>query len=157
MADEAMTAAPEEEPVEDKSLRRLLRDAAEVNQRLQTALEVARPKVEAFDDLMDSDGTCTLGRAAKIIGWPGGVGEFYRYLIEKADIYAKMNYDLYPHKREYFPFESARRKGYFSVDVVTVKCGDKSVVAHTTKVTASGLDHLRRLIKKDFDLEEDGE
>lgn len=144
-------------PEEEKSLRRLLRDAAEINQRLQSALQVAKPKIEAFQELMDSDGTCTLGRAAKIIGWPGGVGEFYRYLVEKGDIYAKMNYDLYPHKREYFPTETARRKGYYKVDVVTVKCGDKSVVAHTTKVTAPGLDHQRRLIKKDFDLEEDEE
>jgi phage antirepressor YoqD-like protein len=152
MVDDGNVMTPEKE---NKKLQRILRDAEKVIGEMQAALTAIKPKAEAFDDLMDSDGTCTLGRAAKIIGWPGGVGEFYRYLIEKSDIYPKMNFDLYPHKREYFPMETARRKGYFKVDVSTIKCGDKNVVAHTTKVTAPGLDHLRRLIRKDFDLEED--
>lgn len=143
-----------ENPAQAGDLQRLLRDAADVNLRLQLALEKAKPKIEAFDELMDSEGSCTLGRAAKVIGWPGGVGEFYRYLIEKGDVYAKMNFDLYPHKQEYFPAESVRRKGYYKVDVASVPCGDKSVVVHVTKVLPPGLDHLRRLVKKDFDLEE---
>lgn len=155
MAERVTTAAGEPEEAENKNINRLLRDAAAVNERLQAALVEALPKVEAYRDLMDSDGTCTLGRAAKIIGWPGGQGEFYEYLIRKNDIYSKVNYDLYPYKREYFPTESSRSRSYFIVNVSTVRCGDKNVVAHTTKVTATGLDHLRRLIKKDFDLEDD--
>ena len=148
--------SPENErPEGGRELDRLLKNAVEVIDGLQKALRKAQPKVEAYEELMDSDGTCTLGRAAKIIGWPGGQGEFYDYLIEKKDIYAKVNYDLYPHKREYFPCETARGKGYYKCDAGKVQCGDKKVVTHTTKVTASGLDHLRRLVKKDFDLEDD--
>jgi hypothetical protein len=41
------------------------------------------------------------------------------------------------------------------VDVGYVEQGDKKVATHVTKVTATGLDHLRRLIKKDFDLEDE--
>ncbi len=140
---------------QEKNLDRLLRNAAVVIDELKTALAEAKPKVEAYNELMDSDGTCTLGHAAKIIGWPGGQGEFYAYLIKKGDIFSKLNYDLYPIKREYFPTESARGKGYYTEDVGSIMCGDRKVVVHTVKVTAAGLDHLRRLIKKDFDLEDD--
>ena len=138
---------------EGTNIERLLRDATTVISEMETALAKAKPKVEAFNDLMDSDGTCTLGRAAKIIGWPGGQGEFYRYLIEKTDIYKKTNFDLYPHRQENFPCETSRRAGYYELDVSTVKCGDKNVAAHTTKVTGRGLEHLRRLVKKDFEME----
>ena len=135
------------------SIERLLRNATTVISEMQDALTKAQPKVEAFNDLMDSDGTCTLGRAAKIIGWPGGQGEFYQYLVEKNDIYKKTNFDLYPYKQEYFPSETSRKAGYYKLDVSTVKCGDKNVAAHTTKVTGRGLEHLRRLVKKDFEME----
>ena len=65
-----------------------------------------------------------------------------------------MNYDLYPHRREYFPSEASRAKGYYECDVGTVRARDRKVATHTTKVTPRGLEHLRRLIKKDFDLSE---
>lgn len=146
-----------EEIPSNQNLAILLRDAAEVNQRLQLALEAARPKIEAFHELMDSDDNCTLARSAKIVGWPSTLQEFYQYLVDKRDIYRKMNYEIYPHKQEYWPTQEALRAGYYKEDVGYVRCGDRSVVYHTTKVTPSGLDHMRRLIKRDFDLKEDEE
>ncbi len=140
---------------DSEEIDRALQIAANTINVLEKALSRARPKVQAFEDLMDSDGTCTLGKAAKIIGWPGGQGEFYRYLIRKRDIFSEVNWDLHPHKPEYFPSETSRKKGYFELDTGSVKCGGRKVAVHTTKVTAPGLDHLRRLIKKDFDLEDD--
>lgn len=154
MANDVLVA-PDDPGREEKNLDRLLRNAAAVIDELRSALAEAKPKVEAYHELMDSDGTCTLGHAAKIIGWPGGQGEFYEYLKNKGDIFSKLNYDRHPSKREYFPTESARGKIYYTEDVGSVQCGNRKVVVHTTKVTATGLDHLRRLIKKDFDLEDD--
>lgn len=138
-----------------KESARVLQESKETIVLLTQTIEGMTPKVQAFQELMDSEGTCTLMRAAKIVDFPEGNSGIYRYLVEKGDIYSKINHDLYPAKREYFPSEETRRKGYYVVDVGYVEQGDKRVAIHVTKVTAAGLDHMRRLIKRDFDLEDE--
>jgi len=138
-----------------QKVERVLQESERTILLLRETVEEMKPKVQAFQELMDSEGTCTLMRAAKIVDFPEGNSGIYRYLVEKGDLYSKINYDLYPGKREYFPSDELRQQGYYVVDVGYVEQGDKKVATHVTKVTAAGLDHLRRLIKKDFDLEDE--
>jgi len=138
-----------------RDLSPVLKQVAAALREAQSALMEQQPKVEAFNELMDSEGCCTLQRAAKIIDWPDTLSAFYQYLVDKGDVYRKVNYDFPIGKREYWPNESSRKEGYFKSDTTYVRVGDRNIAAHITKVTTIGLDHLRRLVKKDFDLEDD--
>ena len=138
-----------------KESARVLQESKQTIVLLTQTIEGMAPQARAFREFMDSEGTCTLMHAAKIVDFPEGNSGIYRYLIEKGDIYPKINHDLYPAKREYFPSEAARGKSYYVVNVGYVDQGEKKITTHVTKVTATGLDHLRRLIKKDFDLEDE--
>ena len=140
-----------------KDLSPVLKQVAAALKEAQTALVEQQPKVEAFDALMAADGNCLLRDACKIINFPGTQQEFYQWLVDKQDIYRKTNWALKPYKVEMHPNSTPQQKGYYVLKAGHVPCGDRNVTTNTTRVTPKGVEHLRRILKKDFELEENEE
>lgn len=104
----------------------------------ETALAIAAPKVEAFDDFMESDGTYTLAAAAKSLAdVTGGIGR--NTLMGWLRDHGVLMRDNTPYQRYSHWFK------------VVVSTYDRNGVEHATRVTyvrPAGLDGIRQMWRR---------
>lgn len=114
----------------------------EANSMLESAkaeLEVARPKVEGYDELIATDGLLTMQEAAKALGI--GPNTMFRKLRQAGVLIAKAPNRNLPYQRYMHHFD-------VKVSRFTDREGDTHV-SQTTMVRPSGLDFLRRKLNAD--------
>ena len=99
-------------------------------------LAIAGPKVEFADAMLNSDGTVLVRDAAKTIGAP--VRKLERALRDKGVILANNA-----------PAARYVTKGYFKETTVTVLTKTRgNIMRHTARVTAKGMEFLRRFVQR---------
>jgi phage antirepressor YoqD-like protein len=103
---------------------------------LTTVVQEAKPKVDAFDQLMDSTGTFSFAEVAKMLPIPIGQNRLYDLLREKGLIR--------PGKRE--PYQQYVDRGYFTLVPFTYASGSGPVSTHTPRITPKGLEYIRRTV-----------
>jgi anti-repressor protein len=104
----------------------------------ETALAIAAPKVEAFDDFMESDGTYTLAAAAKSLAdVTGGVGR--NTLMSWLRDHGVLMRDNTPYQRY---------AHWFKVAVSTYERAGTEHATRTTYVRPAGLDGIRQMWKR---------
>lgn len=121
-----------------KTLNMKKSELFELVAKMQKELEESQPKVEAFDDLLDSTGYQNLSTAAKELGL--GVVRMTRFLHSKKVFFKTFANDNMPYQR----FIDA---GHFKTKPVKVG-EDGKLIRSQTMVTASGLWYLYRFFTK---------
>jgi len=117
------------------------RDLEETNARL----EAAQPKVEAFEELMATDGTFSLAQAAQLVG----IGR--QTLIEKLAAWHVLM--LRPgHSDHLRPYQAQLHLERFTcvAQTVDITHGDgttEKLVKSTTRVTAKGVEWIRTMLR----------
>ena len=111
---------------------RQLADSLEAEAKAKAALELAAPKIEAFDALMDSGTTYLVREAAKLLGI--GQNRLYAFMRQQGI--------MFPHSCE--PYQEHLNAGRFVVKTVPYLRGGQPASSKTTHVTARGLEYLRR-------------
>jgi len=118
---------------------RQLADETEAREQAEQALAIAEPKAQAFDDLMNADGTYSFEAAAKALadvtgGW--GRNTLINYLRAEHIVQASR-----------LPYQSHAK--WFRVTAGSYTRPDGTEVAtQTTTVRPEGLDYLRRRLSK---------
>lgn len=113
--------------------------------RAHGMLKAVEPKVEAFDDLMDADGTFSLAQAAQLVG----VGR--QTLIDRLAEWKVLM--IRPgHSDHLRPYQAQVHLGRFAcvAQTVDITHGDgttEKLVKSTTRVTAKGVDWIRVMLK----------
>ena len=111
----------------------------------RAAVEAAKPKVEAFDELMNAEGHYSLANAAQILGM--GRQTFIQHLHRLGMIMNKPG-----HSDHLRPYRAHERAGRFVVkartfQVVSKTRGEEETRTEgTTYVTPRGLTHIRQLL-----------
>jgi anti-repressor protein len=113
--------------------------------RAHGMLKAVEPKVEAFDDLMDADGTFSLAQAAQLVG----VGR--QTLIDRLAEW-KVIMIRPGHSDHLRPYQAQVHLGRFAcvAQTVDITHGDgttEKLVKSTTRVTAKGVDWIRVMLK----------
>lgn len=143
------------EPVRPKTRVELAREllaAEERAEELEKALDGARnmlteagPKVEAFDKLMDTDGSVSLATAAQLVGI--GRSTLIERLARWGAIISRPG-----HSDHLRPYQSHVKAGRFvivaqAVDITHRDGTSETLVKGTTRVTAKGVEWIRLQIK----------
>lgn len=111
---------------------RQLADSLEARAQAEAALQLAAPKVEAFEALMDSTSTYLVREAAKLLGL--GQNRLYTFMRQQGIVI--------PGSCE--PYQQHIDAGRFVVKTVPYMRGTEQASSKTTYVTTKGLDYLRR-------------
>lgn len=136
--------APQGQTLEQRSLEVLQELVAKVDAQ-QAQLEAAKPKVEAFEDFLSAEGSCSVGDAAKILQRAGintGPKRLFDYL----------NDDLgwtYRRAGERHIKQTAIERGYLTAKAQSYydqNEGVRKVATPQIRVTAKGLTRLRELM-----------
>ena len=120
---------------------------------MDAALEAAVPKVEAYDALMNTPEAVTVSAASKVLGWPGPIKEFRRWLIDTHEIFVEWDSGLKAF--QYKPFKKDKSHAFYSVDIYNIPTERGKMQRVTTKITPEGLDYLRKKLKKYLPKEDD--
>lgn len=123
-------------PTYPEALRQLA-DTLEAKAQAEAALQLAAPKVEAFDALMSADGTYAVGDAAKILGT--GEIRLFQLLRDKQILMDRARSGTAHHN---LPYQQFIDRGYFTV--ITRPRPDGERITQTTRVTAKGLAWLQK-------------
>ena len=112
----------------------LAAEAARRAEEAETALEAAKPKVEAYDAFMDADGTYSVGAVAKMLGL--SQNKLFDRLRNEGVLIAKgamrnTPYQAYMHHFTVKAYDFERSNG------------DRGT-SYTTRVQPSGVDFIRR-------------
>ena len=96
-------------------------------------LQIAAPKVEGFDTLMNAGNSVTISQAAKVIGT--SQKRLFKALRDKRVLMSSN-----------IPYQSFLERGYFVVKEKPITLADSEVRMHSqTYVTPKGLDFLRKM------------
>lgn len=148
-----------ERPKTRVELARELLESEERAEALEKALDGARnmlsaavaitvenePKVEAFDKLMDTDGSVSLATAAQLVGI--GRATLIERLVRWGAIISRPG-----HSDHLRPYQSHVKTGRFvivaqAVDITHRDGTSETLVKGTTRVTAKGVEWIRQQIK----------
>lgn len=140
-AEEAREAAEEE--TRQMDIRRAVAEAqkkalkARTNEMAQEILG-NKPKVDGYNQLMESDGTVSMAQAAKILNIGLGRNSFFD-LLREMEIIQKVGTE---------PYQKYIDRGYFTLRAGTrhSHSRDQMVMVYTTRVTPKGLDFLRKVL-----------
>lgn len=115
---------------------RLAADQQEQIENQQKQLEVAAPKVEAFDTFMDAEGTQSVGQVAKVFD---DMGEHRLFrLLRNENIFMSNN----------MPYQKYVNCGYFEVIEKSFQRGNSTTMYAQTRVTSKGVEFIRRTIQR---------
>lgn len=135
--------APQGQTLEQRSLAVLQELMAKVDAQ-QAQLEVAKPKVEAFEDFLSAEGSCSVGDAAKILQ-RAGVDTGPARLFKKLDALEW----TYRRAGERHIKQTAIERGYLTAKAQSYYDQNEGVRKVTTpqvRVTTKGLTKLRALL-----------
>lgn len=139
-AEEAREAA--EELARQKDVQRAFAEAknkaltAKTNE-LTEEIRVIEPKARGYEQLMEADGTVSMAQAAKMLNIGLGRNSFYD-LLREMEIIQKSSTE---------PYQRYIDRGYFKLRAGTRQSSrDTLVMVYTTRVTAKGLDFLRKVL-----------
>jgi len=121
-------------PHVDDATRLMFRTTLETVRKQNETISVMKPKVEAYETLIDADGTQSLAEIAKVLGY--GRNTLTKELRDRDVLMTGTNHNI--------PYERFIKSGYFTV-VETVKYGKAYPV---TRVTTKGLGYLEKILKK---------
>lgn len=115
----------------------LAAEAAKRAEEAESALEVARPKVEAYDAFMDADGTYSVGAVAKMLGL--SQNKLFDRLRNEGVLIAKgaMRNTPYQQYMHHFTVKASEFER---------SNGDRST-SYTTRVQPSGVNFIRRKLR----------
>lgn len=104
---------------------------------LAEEIRTIEPKARGYEQLMDADGTVSMAQAAKILNVGIGRNSFYD-LLRSMDVIQKTSTE---------PYQKFIDRGYFKLRAGTrPTSSDQMVMVYTTRVTAKGLDYLRKIV-----------
>jgi phage antirepressor YoqD-like protein len=108
------------------------------NMLLNETIREAEPKVRGYEQLMESDGTISMAQGAKILNIGMGRNGLFRLLREKK-IFQKVGQE---------PYQEYIDRGYFKLRAGSrpTSGGDEYVMTYTPRITAKGLDYLRKIV-----------
>lgn len=135
--------APQGQTLEQRSLAVMQELMAKVDAQ-QAQLEAAKPKVEAFEDFLSAEGSCSVGDAAKILQ-RAGVDTGPARLFKKLDALEW----TYRRAGERHIKQTAIERGYLTAKAQSYYDQNEGVRKVTTpqvRVTAKGLTKLRELL-----------
>lgn len=117
--------------------RLLFRSTLETVRKQNELISEMKPKVDAYETLIDADGTQSLAEAAKALGY--GRNTLTKLLREKSVLMTGTNHNI--------PYERFIKSGFFEV-VEAVKYGKAYPV---TRVTPKGLGFLERALRNEVE------
>lgn len=116
--------------------RRLMKE----NKLAHQEIELARPKVEAYHDLIAADGSMLVRDVCKVIrGCPFGQNKMYEFLREQGHIM----------KGSTKPYQRVVDAGYYIERAQSTQIGTSTRAVATTYVTMRGLEAIRDLLVKE--------
>jgi anti-repressor protein len=128
------------DPSDPESVLEYALGEARAAKAMRAELEVAKPKVEAFEQLMDASGTYSLSQVAKMLGT--GVVRLCAALRDAGVLmHDQPNWNV-PYQRQ---VDAAR----FEVKSNSVVINGETRRTYTTRVTTKGLGFIRRLLGKE--------
>lgn len=136
--------APQGQTLEQRSLAVLQELMAKVDEQ-QAQIEAAKPKVEAFEDFLSAEGSCSVGDAAKILQRAGidtGPKRLFDYLNDELGW-------TYRRAGERHIKQTAIERGYLTAKAQSYydqNEGVRKVATPQIRVTAKGLTRLRELM-----------
>lgn len=135
--------APQGQTLEQRSLAVLQELMAKVDEQ-QAQIEAAKPKVEAFEDFLSAEGSCSVGDAAKILQ-RAGVDTGPTRLFKKLDALEW----TYRRAGERHIKQTAIERGYLTAKAQSYfdhNEGVRKVTTPQVRVTTKGLTKLRELM-----------
>lgn len=135
--------APQGQTLEQRSLAVLQELMAKVDEQ-QAQIEAAKPKVEAFEDFLSAEGSCSVGDAAKILQ-RAGVDTGPTRLFKKLDALEW----TYRRAGERHIKQTAIERGYLTTKAQSYYDHNEGVRKVTTpqvRVTTKGLTKLREIM-----------
>lgn len=136
--------APQGQTLEQRSLAVLQELMVKVDEQ-QAQIEAAKPKVEAFEDFLSAEGSCSVGDAAKILQRAGidtGPKRLFDYLNDELGW-------TYRRAGERHIKQTAIERGYLTAKAQSYydqNEGVRKVATPQIRVTAKGLTRLRELM-----------
>lgn len=135
--------APQGQSLEQRSLAVIQDLLARVDEQ-QAQLEAAMPKVEAFEDFLSAEGSCSVGDAAKVLQRAGivtGPKRLFRYLDALGWTYRRAGERHIKQTAIERGYLTAKAQSYFDQNE-----GVRKVATPQVRVTTKGLTKLRELL-----------
>lgn len=135
--------APQGQTLEQRSLAIMTELTAVVEQQ-RAQLEAAMPKVEAYEDFMGAEGSCSVGEAAKVLNRAGistGPQRLFRTLDDLGWTFLRAG--------ERHIKQTAIERGYLTAKAQSYydhNAGVRKVTTPQVRVTPKGLEKLRALL-----------
>ncbi|MGU3469883.1 phage antirepressor [Paenibacillus sp. D51F] len=126
-------------PTADEGTRAMFRQTLEVVRKQNEAIAVMTPKAEAFDAFISADGTQSLDDVAKVIG--EGPYILPRKLREAGVLMSSR-------RRHNVPYQRFIDAGYFVMREVTIDHDTHRSNRATIRVTAKGVEFIRRVLRE---------
>lgn len=108
------------------------------NSELNDTIRENQPKVESFEQLMESEGTYSFAQAAKLLGIPKlGRNKLFELLRENGLLIGR--------SRE--PYQQYIDRGYFEmISTTRPSSGDIPINTYVPRITPKGLEYIRRIV-----------
>nr|WP_303048645.1 phage antirepressor KilAC domain-containing protein [Marinitoga sp. 1135] len=120
-----------------EALKELVR-VEEERQALEAENRQMKPKAEAFDELISTDGKYTMSEVAKLLNW--GRNRLFKFLRMQGIL-----------RNNNEPYQEYVDRGYFKLRTYTIKHTDFEEVKVQTLVTPKGLEWIRKILKREME------
>lgn len=119
-------------------LAKQIKEERAKRQALEAENKQMRPKAEAFDDLISTDGKYTMSEVAKLLNW--GRNRLFKFLRMQGIL-----------RNNNEPYQEYVDRGYFKLRTYTIKHTDFEEVKVQTLVTPKGLEWIRKILKREME------
>lgn len=120
-----------------EALKELVR-VEEERQALEAENKKIRPKAEAFDELISTEGNYTMSEVAKIL--KKGRNKLFKFLRIQGIL-----------RKNNEPYQEYVDRGYFKLRTYTIKHSNYEEVKVQTLVTPKGLEWIRKILKREIE------
>lgn len=126
-------------PTTFKEALLMLVEAEEQKEQMQLKIEQMKPKEEFYDNVINTQDSISIGKAAKILNFESGFGQnkLFEFLRNQGIL-----------TEDNIPYQKYVNYKYFEIVFSTFKKGDKNCVSTKTLVTPKGMEFIIKKYKE---------